>query len=55
MLKLAESTDHHLQRDDNRRERRGVSRDFHERVYDGVAIHDDEVTGWGSFAAWAGW
>jgi hypothetical protein len=50
---LASSTDHYLERDNMRRDRRHISTDLAERPADATAIRDDEVTGWGSSAHWA--
>jgi hypothetical protein len=53
LIALASGTDHRLERDTMRRERRGISVDLAERPCDATAIRDDEVTGWGSSAHWA--
>ncbi|HMJ37886.1 MAG TPA: hypothetical protein VK501_28515 [Baekduia sp.] len=53
LIKLANGTDHRLERDAMRRERHAISIDLDERPRDATAIRDDEVTGWGSSARWA--
>jgi hypothetical protein len=53
LIALANSTDHRLERDTMRRERRAVTVDLAERPRDATAIRDDEVSGWGSSARWA--
>jgi hypothetical protein len=50
---LASRTDHGLQRDDMRRERRAIGAELAERHHDATAIRDDEIDGWGSSAHWA--
>jgi hypothetical protein len=53
LIKLANGTDHRLEHDTMRRERRAITVDLAERPHDATAIRDDEVTGWGSSAHWA--
>jgi hypothetical protein len=53
LIALANGTDHRLERDTMRRERRAVTVDLAERPREATAIRDDEVVGWGSSAHWA--
>jgi hypothetical protein len=50
---LSGRTDHSLESRNARRERRTISVELAERNHDAVAVHDDEIAGYGSSAHWA--
>jgi hypothetical protein len=53
LKKLAARTDPELAGDDARRERLAISAELHQPSDSATAIHDSEITGWGSNARWA--